>query len=54
MMYERKSKVLATIQGGVDNLQVTVVLLKIIQLSLVYVSECEHGLLSFLQVTHKN
>jgi hypothetical protein len=44
------------IQGGVDNLKVTVVLSKTIQLSVVCVSECEHDLLFFLQVilVHKN
>jgi hypothetical protein len=42
------------IQGGVDNLQVVVDPWKIIQLSLVYVSVCEHGLLFYLPVTHKN
>lgn len=43
---------LTMIQGGVDNLQLTVVLLKTKQFSLTDVAECEHDLLSFLQIIH--
>jgi hypothetical protein len=48
-MYDKNDGILTRIQAGVDNLQVSVTLLKIIHLFLIDVSECEHDHLSFLQ-----
>jgi hypothetical protein len=48
-MYDKNDGILTRIQGGVDNLQMSVILLKIIHLFLIDVSECEHDRLPSLQ-----